>query len=115
MNEEQFKTWAIVELMGHSEYAGYVQQEVIAGFNMLRIDVPQTETYGAFTKYVSPASLYGISPCTEETARARAEQNQSTPFSSWSVENQIMEKLKTSGRLLPEPSPEFEYDEDTPF
>jgi hypothetical protein len=71
--QTEFKTWAIVEVMGHNEYAGFVSSESIAGAEMLRVDVPETSKHAAFTKYLSTNAIYGISPCTEETARARAE------------------------------------------
>jgi hypothetical protein len=41
MEEDIFKTWAIVEVMGHQTFAGFVQEQVIAGTAMLRIDVPE--------------------------------------------------------------------------
>jgi hypothetical protein len=105
----QFKTWAIVELMGHTVLAGYVSEETIAGNAMLRIDVPQVKHQDAFTKFVSPGALYGISPCSEETAKARAESLRATPFSAWDVRSQILQSLKSEGRLLenkPESQPE---------
>lgn len=83
MSEAEFKTWAIVEVMGHVEYAGYVTAETIAGSAMLRVDVPDVVGKGAFTKYLSTGALYGISPCSEETARARAASIKATPFSAW--------------------------------
>ncbi|WP_331300321.1 hypothetical protein [Methylobacterium oryzae] len=110
-----FKTWAVVEVMGHVEFAGFVQQEVIAGIHMLRVDVPKTEHLEAFTKYIAPNALYGISPCTEQTARARAEANGSHPFSSWSVEQQLMDSLKKRGLLIEPPRSESSDDEELPF
>lgn len=97
---DQFKTWAIVEVMGHKSYSGFVTAETIAGAAMLRIDVPPTSTLAGFTKYLSMQAIYGISPCTEETARARAEGTKATPFESWSVERQVMDTLKAKGLLL---------------
>ena len=32
-----FRTWAIVEVMGHNEYAGFVSSENVAGAAMLRV------------------------------------------------------------------------------
>jgi hypothetical protein len=98
--QTEFKTWAIVEVMGHNEYAGFVSSESIAGAGMLRVDVPGTSRRAAFTKYLSTSAIYGISPCTEETARARAESQQATPFSSWSVEQQVLSSLRRKGLLM---------------
>jgi len=97
---EPFKAWAIVEVMGHKSYAGFVTAETIAGAALLRIDVPPTSNLAGFTKYLSPSALYGISPCTEATARAWAESRKTIPFESWSVEQQVMDSLKEKGLLL---------------
>jgi hypothetical protein len=125
---EEFRSWAVVEIMGHQQYAGFVQAEVLAGGAMLRVDVPETKKLSGFTKYFSPNSIYGVSPCTEETARAYAESIQKTPFESWSVERQMMADLKAKGKLVEEKQlevakspnggyepPPWENDDDEPF
>jgi hypothetical protein len=96
----EFKTWAIVEVMGHVEYAGFVTAETIAGCAMLRVDVPNVEGRGAFTKYLSTGALYGTSPCSEATARSRAASIKAQPFSVWDVQQQVMDELKRQGRLI---------------
>lgn len=98
--ETEFKTWAIVEVMGHNKYAGFVSAETIAGAPMLRVDVPGVPGREPFTKYLSPSSLYGISPCTEKTATLRAASLKKTPFESWSVEQQVMNDLRAKGKLV---------------
>lgn len=97
---EEFKAWAIVEVMGHNEYAGFVSAETIAGTPMIRVDVPPVEKLDGFTKFLAPGSIYGISPCTEATARLRAASLKKTPFESWSVEKQVIQKLKDEGKLV---------------
>ncbi len=96
---DELKTWAIVEVMGRNEYAGFITAETIAGAPMLRIDVPMVEGRDGFTKFLAPGSLYGISPCTEETARLRAASLKKTPFEFWSVECQVIQKLEAEGKL----------------
>jgi len=98
--EPGFASWAVVEVMGHNEYAGFVTAEVIAGAPLLRVDVPATSRLEAFTKYLSMSAIFGISPCTEETARARCETKRAQPFDSWSVERQLLIDLKSRGLLL---------------
>lgn len=98
--QAEFKTRAIVEVMGHNEFAGFVSSETIAGAAMLRVDVPATTKYSGFTKYLSTSAIYGISPCSEQTARARAESQNGTPFSSWNVEQQVVNKLREKGLLI---------------
>lgn len=100
MENKAFESWAVVEVMGRNEYAGYVTTETIGGAAMLRVDVPAIKGREAFTKYLSAAAIYGISPCSEATARAKAEANKSMPFEVWSVENMLLEKLKADGKLL---------------
>src|SRR5579884_1202601 len=100
IEQTAFKTWPIVEVMGHNEYAGFVSSENIAGAAMLRVDVPETSKRAAFTKYLSTSAIYGISPCSEETARARAESQQATPFASWNVEQQVLNALRQKCLLV---------------
>ena len=63
--------WAIVELLGHRRLAGYVSAEDFAGSGFLRIATPaEGDTYTV--TLVPPASVYAMTPATEETARAAA-------------------------------------------
>lgn len=106
MSTETFQSWAIVEVMGHVTYAGYVTAETIAGHAMLRIDVPECGAIPAYTKYISPSALYGLTPVTEETARAKAASMSRAPFDSWSVEQAVIKDLERRGRLIEQtPSP----------
>lgn len=113
METPEFKTWAVVEVMGHVEYAGYVSQENIAGAPMLRIDVPESGSHPAFTKYIAPSALYGISPCSEETARLRSKSSHYQPFQSWDIVRLVEDNFEKSGRLLPKPKQD--EDEQLPF
>jgi hypothetical protein len=110
----EFKTWAIVEVMGHVEYAGLVTSETIAGSAMLRIDVPEMKDRAAFTKYLATGALYGITPCSEATARARADRIRAVPFQTFDIENQFLKSLKESGRLI-ESNPAVFDDDENPF
>ena len=82
---QKFQEWAIVEIMGHKRFAGLVTEQAIGGTSFVRIDVPQVELpermLPAFTKLFGAASIYCISPCTEETAKAFAAQIRSESFS----------------------------------
>lgn len=68
-----FATWAIVEIMGHQQFAGQVTEEPIAGQNMLRVDIPAVCGRPEHTKYFGGASIYAIHPCTEDIATSAAE------------------------------------------
>ncbi len=94
----EIKTWAIVEIMGHQQIAGFAQTVAFGGTIMLRVDAPdlaeRTEKINktfdyergeyvsadqvhpaeeGFTQYIGMGSLYRLTPCTEETARKAAE------------------------------------------
>lgn len=65
-----FKSWAIVELMGHRVRTGFAQEVEIAGGKMLRVDIPAEA--GDITEYYGASSIYALRPCSEEMARAEA-------------------------------------------
>jgi len=64
-----FECWAIVEVMGHRQFAGFVSEQAIGGSSFVRVDVPAVDADGeqlpAFTKLLGAGSIYAISPCTE--------------------------------------------------
>lgn len=71
---EPLAEWAIVEIMGHRSFAGWVTEKIIAGKGFIRIDVPESTTFDnkvqpAFTKIFGTDAIYGISPCSEKAAR----------------------------------------------
>lgn len=84
---DKFEGWAVVEVMGHKKFAGFVSEQVIAGAALIRVDVPETQQrkyisgYGGYTAEVKPgytkllgvSSIYCITPCNEATARACAQ------------------------------------------
>lgn len=101
VNETKFETWALVELMGHQKIAGFCTQENVAGVNMLRVDVPETDTSPSFTRFLGSAAIYAINPCTEDIVRSLAGRLQNKPVDSWDVSKFIEKNNLLS---LPEPS-----------
>lgn len=97
-----FATWALVEIMGHQRYAGYVTEQVIAGSAFLRVDVPTIGDKPAFTKLFSPGSVYAITPCVEDMVRAVAETLGQQPISIWDLPDELKSKLREP-RSLPPP------------
>ena len=102
--------WAIVELMGRKVVAGFVTEEVHYAKAMLRIDVPQTSAYPAFTQFYGGEAIYCVTPVSEQVANLTAEANKVNPVSVYVPDlitreqfNQSIEALK---RRLPEPQPE---------
>ena len=81
MEVKAFDEWALVEVMGHQQYAGRVTEQVIGGASFLRVDVPECEGRPAFTKILGAGSIFCITPCSEEVARAMALRMGSVPLS----------------------------------
>lgn len=63
--------WGVVELMGHVRLAGKVSEEERFGCKLGRIDVP-TDGEKFVTIYFGGSSIYRVTPCDEESARAVA-------------------------------------------
>lgn len=104
---EKFDEWAVVEIMGHKRFAGKVTEQAVGGASFVRIDVPEMtlptgDLLPAFTKLFGAASIYCISPCTEETARLFAASIRAEGFSRYEVP-----KLETRRS--------FVDDDETPF
>lgn len=78
-NEEQSSQWAVVELFGHKTIAGAITKETNL-FPLLRIDVPATSAYPAYTVEYGPAAIYGITYVSEQVARATAESLKARPI-----------------------------------
>lgn len=99
----QIDTWAIVEIMGRQQLAGYVRTATLGSACMLRVDVPelaeeiesqQTMDYEkgrydirpvklegvpAFTRYLGISAIFSLTPCTEEFARAAQKRMRARP------------------------------------
>ena len=65
-----FESWAILELMGHVRMGGRITEEERFGAKLGRIDVPDGE--GFVTVYFGASSVYRMTVCSEEAARAVA-------------------------------------------
>lgn len=88
VSDETKDTWAIVEIMGHSRFAGRVSQDTSLGVALLRVDVPAVGEAQAFTKLFGSAAIFGVTPCTEATAREAAAEFRARPVSLFHVDHQ---------------------------
>jgi hypothetical protein len=79
--------WGILELMGHVRTAGRITEEEKFGCKLGRIDIPKDD--GFVTQYFGGSSIYRLSPCTEEVARAVAKTSVPSPVHSWELPKQI--------------------------
>ena len=86
MNDDQttFEAWAIVDLFGHSQIAGQVSEQQIAGGTFLRVDVPAGDDQG-FTRYYGAGAIYSITPVPEDVARKAAASLQARPITVWGI------------------------------
>jgi hypothetical protein len=85
-NVQKFKEWCLVELMGHQRIAGLCTEQNVAGTNLLRVDVPNTESQPAFTKFFNHSALYAITPIDEKTAIVIANEIKAGVIATWSAE-----------------------------
>lgn len=89
MNEEKFDQWCIVEIMGHVRIAGKCSEQNIAGSNLLRVDVPETDSQPAFTRFYGGSSIYAIHPVTEYLARDMAKRFEHKPLQVYEIRDMV--------------------------
>lgn len=107
IQQATFDGWAIVDILGHQRYVGYVTTEAYGQAVLFRIDVPRLEqreritkrpgyaqdnrylpvgtaiVEGAvegYTKLVGSGSIYTITPCTRDVALKAVEDMQTRPL-----------------------------------
>lgn len=84
-SQEKFDCWCIVEVFGHQKYAGRVTEQAVGGCNFVRVDVPAFEDHPAFTKMLGQASIFSMTPVTEDIARGIAKQLRNKPVSVYDL------------------------------
>jgi hypothetical protein len=89
--EQKFDLHCIVELFGHAKIAGRCTEQNIAGTNMLRVDVPETESQPAFTRFFGSGAIYAINPVDEQTCKFMADKLLVRPIDSWNI-TEILKK-----------------------
>jgi hypothetical protein len=77
-----FKEWGVLEVMGHRRLGGLISEQQIGGAGFLRIDIPSEPP---ITQFYPPASVYCLTPTTEDMARAVAMHNAPTPVNRWEL------------------------------
>lgn len=71
-DKEPFEGYLICELLGHRRLVGYAREVEIAGAGFIRVDSLDENGEPAKTTLVNPASVYAITPITEEVAKRMA-------------------------------------------
>jgi hypothetical protein len=72
--------WAQVEVFGHRRHFGRICEVERFGTKMLRVDVPTDSPEVFETFFYGGASIFSVSPMTEETARKWAERARPRPY-----------------------------------
>ncbi len=108
-NNNDFSGWAIVEIMGHQKYAGFVSTQAVGGASMLRIDVPEVEGHQAFTKMFGVAAIYGITPVDELVAKSMARSLRKAPVDVYEFPKEVVQAMRTA--KLPSPQQDLDFDD----
>jgi hypothetical protein len=105
MSEQGFDQWAVVEMLGHRRVIGKVTEQVIAGAGFIRVDVPGEGAEILQTQFVTPASIYAITPVSEDSARLAAQNVRADPITVWELPAHIRSAMyaTTDGDTQEEP------------
>jgi len=91
-----FRSWAIVELFGHTTLAGEVSEAAIGGCNFVRVDVPEVGENAAYTRFLGQGAIYSITPVDREIAIQTAQRLKARPVQAFGI--------------LPSSQPALEFD-----
>lgn len=97
---DKFEAWGIVELMGHQRTAGRLSEQMIAGANLLRVDLPQGEGDNFRTMFYGPSSIYAVHITDEQAARAVAAGLGQRPVYAYEIDSHLR-KLASPSREAP--------------
>jgi hypothetical protein len=107
-DEATFEGWAILELMGHRRLAGRVSEVELAGHGFLRLDVPEVDGRPGATQFYAPASVYALTPTTEEVARGL--RSRPEPVTVWDLQRPALPSREEALDALEEDMDELERD-----
>ena len=86
MSNAKFQFWGIIELFGHQMIIGKVYEETIGTENFIRVDVPETKSNSAYTKFYGKGAIYAMTPTDENTALAGANELNAPPIEPWKLD-----------------------------
>jgi hypothetical protein len=88
---EKFEAWGIVEIMGHMRVAGRLSEQVVAGANLLRVDIPESEEDKEKfrTTFFGPSAIYALHITDETIARTTAAAGVTRPTYEYAVEDAL--------------------------
>lgn len=89
---DKFEHWGILELMGHQRTAGRLSEEMIAGSNLLRVDIP-INAQEFRTAYYGSSAIYALHVTSEETARKAASAMSTKPPYAYLLESERLPRI----------------------
>lgn len=72
--------WAVVEMMGHAQIAGFCTEYLLADTKFLRVDVPEVDDVPAFSRLLGKTAIYAVNPCSEAIAKRAATETRAEPL-----------------------------------
>lgn len=109
MSDKLTEFWGVLELMGHVRLAGRISEETKFGTALGRIDIPM-DGDKFLTQFFAGSSIYRLTPCDEQTARAVAAHNAPQPIHRFEMP-QIAHAASVAEQDEYEPDDEDEDDE----
>lgn len=95
-NNNDFSGWAIVEIMGHQKYAGFVSSQALASASLVRVDVPETDGHAAFSKMFGASSIYCLTPVDELVAKSMAKSLRKAPVDVYEFPREVVAAMRTA-------------------
>lgn len=89
-----YEAWAVLEILGHQRYAGRVREWPIGNATFIRLDVPGCEDRPGFHKIFGAASVFSITPVTEEVARLMVRELRTWPLNLSDLRDVVREELQ---------------------
>lgn len=102
-----YKSWSILQLLGHKTLAGFVTEENLFGVTMGRIDVPPVGDIPGWTQYFGGASIYNLTPVGEDEARLAILKLKARPIEAYVVPTakpMTPRLIEAMNKFDPEPS-----------
>ncbi|NMC84317.1 MAG: hypothetical protein GYA58_03425 [Anaerolineaceae bacterium] len=94
--------WVILELFGHKVIAGYMSTDESLGAPLIRLDVPETRAYPAFTRHYNPSAIYSVSYVSQEAVQYTAEAISENPVSVYVPELGELTRLQQENKDMKE-------------
>lgn len=84
---DKFEAWGLVELMGHQRVAGRLSEQPLGGGNLLRVDIPNGDTFR--TAYYGASAIYAVHITDEAVARELAGNTGSRPAYAYELSRAV--------------------------